>query len=281
MKTIVFTGFRDDELKRQIESKGWRVVPRVTSETDVLVTSGVKGATSSAVKTADRLKTVDVLDRTEFEKTYFPPKFSLFSWITGKDDVKSKTQGKGETCHKTLHMGGNPYKVCYDSTSKSFWVWRGDFMSHDDTYRYTKLAVKPTAYKKVFVGNDAIDPTVIKFRGNSVLFELSSRGTKTSYMFVGAEIVTFSLTNDKILSLRSPVGNSRVPYPHALSRKNTYLMRDDGDSKTYRYFIPTKDVLVDEDDPRNPFSPYETFRGLSRHAKGDLKSHRILCQVQG
>lgn len=50
-KTVVFTGFRDDDLKQTIQEKGGRVVSAISGKTDILITSGINSQKAKKAKT--------------------------------------------------------------------------------------------------------------------------------------------------------------------------------------------------------------------------------------
>ena len=73
-------------------------------------------------------------------------------------------------------------------------------------------------YVNIFIG---IEPTEPKYNGNSVVIQLN----EFRYMFVGWKILEFMLEkNDEIIEYISEVGNSNVPYPYIVGKKNIYLM---------------------------------------------------------
>jgi hypothetical protein len=72
-----------------------------------------------------------------------------------------------------------------------------------------------TPYKKVFIGND---PRARWPPGNSVLINVS----KNKYISCGMDIYEFE-TDEDIEAYYSPIGNSAVPYPYAISNNYVYF----------------------------------------------------------
>jgi hypothetical protein len=77
--------------------------------------------------------------------------------------------------------------------------------------------IKDKPYLGYFVDID--NPPI----GNTLLFKID----KDTYMYIGEKINLFTLLDDEIVDYKSPVGNSDVPYPYAVGKKNTYLMIED------------------------------------------------------
>ena len=209
-KTIVFTGFRDNDLKQSIEDKGGRVVSAISGKTDILITSGSKGVNSQKVKNADK---VLVINKEDFIKNHV--KKSFISKLFGSSH-QSDQVGK-EQCYLIHDNGARPFKVCMNKSK--FWIYV--FNSSDDPEMYSKIILKPTAYIKSYIGTHGKDKI---YTGNSMLFQI----LPNTYMHIGREIFTFVI-KDKIIDYYSPVGNSDVPYPYAKGTKNTYIMLE----KTY------------------------------------------------
>lgn len=73
----------------------------------------------------------------------------------------------------------------------------------------TKQLVKKYKFETVFVGEE----------DSTVLLKLS----KLNYVYIGERIVEFS-TPEEIVEFHSPIGNSAVPYPFALSATKIYFL---------------------------------------------------------
>jgi hypothetical protein len=118
----------------------------------------------------------------------------------------SKKIGKDIKVHDN---GGRPFKV--NITPSEIQVYE----NIDGKYKYFKTWKN---YLDVWVGEDSCDK---KFSyGNSILVKL----TKNKYLFIGMEIVSFTL-NKKIVDFYSPVGNNDVPYPWFTDEDhNVYLL---------------------------------------------------------
>ena len=67
-KTIVFTGFRNEEWKNIIKGNGGNVTSTVTKNTDIVVTNNKSGDGSKLVKARNLKKTIMSVE--EFQKKY-------------------------------------------------------------------------------------------------------------------------------------------------------------------------------------------------------------------
>lgn len=117
-----------------------------------------------------------------------------------------------------IHMNGNvPFKVeIMKNTQKIIIHRRTDHESENGEYIYDIFKIIKK-YEYVFVPREP----VYGYDGNSILIELSDR----KYMYIGGQIYTFK-TQEKIADYRSPMGNSDVPYPFAISKNYYYIMLD-------------------------------------------------------
>lgn len=256
---VVFTGFRDEDLKARIEAKGGRVASAVSGATDILVADGSKGVLSAKAKAA-AAKGVRVVSREEFVEAHFGPSIMQRLFLGKK---KSDAKASKAKCYLTLDNGGRPFKVCYDSSR--FWVMMPDDLDADK-YTYGKVAVEPTRYRRALVGRSPRNAMTEfsggygpKFDGNSMLFETANTKTTTNtYVYVGERVCSFdTAADDRIVSYVSPVGNSGVPYPYAVGESNTYLLIEDA-------FVPNADLPKGAD-------PYEyLYMNDCKHAcRGD------------
>lgn len=117
--------------------------------------------------------------------------------------------------YTTMFNGGYFYKVTLKDTLSVFNLEK----------KQTVILNHP--YLGVYIDNDMKDDI-----GNTVLIKL----TNNSYMFIGEKIYTFKLKDDSIIDYKSPIGNSAVPYPYAIGKKNVYLM-------TEQVFIPIEKTV--------------------------------------
>lgn len=173
--------------------------------------------------------------------------------------------------------GANVFRVTVSPRRKTFRVykrvWRKEDEDEFDESKFPKKwksIIEATRYKKIYVGRDGsyyygTGKETDQFYGNSVLVELPKTKTqKTStFMFIGDEIFTFC-PEDEIVSYRSDMGNSGVPYPFAVGTTYTYLMI----AQTYM----KNDMLYTD----QTMGPYEQFYGhdVSKHEK-HIKSKRL------
>lgn len=113
----------------------------------------------------------------------------------------------------TIHDNGNePFKVKILKDTHTIKI----FELSDSKQNIYKLFKTIKSYQNIFIGKD---PMYKNYTGNSILIELLDN----LYMYIGSEIYTFK-TDEKITKYFSPVGNSDVPYPYAISKNYVYLM---------------------------------------------------------
>ena len=114
--------------------------------------------------------------------------------------------------HKyNIHDNGSVPYIVHDD-GKKIQIFKTDIKTDSDLPMEKYLDIK---YKKIFVGKDNNN----KNTGNSLLLQIS----KNKYIYVGSSIYMFQI-DDTIISYKSPIGNSDVPYPYAIGTKYTYLM---------------------------------------------------------
>lgn len=115
--------------------------------------------------------------------------------------------------YKIHDNGGRPFLV--HITGKKAIVYEQD-LEYDDCLEYKDKPVLSFSYVKIFVGKPS---------GNSLLFLTG----KNTYIHVGCEIYQFK-TKLPIVKFESPIGNSDIPYPYAITSKipgsgpNTYVV---------------------------------------------------------
>lgn len=122
-------------------------------------------------------------------------------------------------------------------------------------------------YTHAFIGKDPRERK--QYGGHSLL--LKTRGQK--YISIGCDIFSFKLLDgDEIVDYVSIMGNSAVPYPYVVGKKNTYLMLE----KTY---LPNE-VLVDpkikDKDPYRVFYNMEHKKQDKHKRKHSLPSFKML-----
>lgn len=142
------------------------------------------------------------------------------------------------------HNGGKPYLVRYTKDTVSVfkdgtigWDEIPDEVYEDDkalAKYYTSPVLKPTKFVKAFVGKDPADRSE---DGNSMLFDLGG----LRYLYVGETVYTFKAASP-VVKYVSPVGNSAVPYPYAVTKDASYLMIE-------HVFVPHADKATRDQDP--------------------------------
>ena len=137
--------------------------------------------------------------------------------------------------------GGRPFRVTIEP-GKKVSIYKALSPKYDEKGfeikpDYSKLVLKIPKYERIFIGKD---PKLPGFGdGNSILIKI--KGDK--YLYIGSEIYYFN-TTEPIKKYISPIGNSDVPYPYALTNSKTYLMEE-------RKIIPNKEIVTAD--------PYEAF----------------------
>lgn len=137
--------------------------------------------------------------------------------------------------------GGRPFMVNISKINKNVEVYK----QNKNNNSYDKK-VFGTHYKKLFLGNDPNNYSK-QTNGNSILLKISDY----FYVYIGSMIYMFKTKEDEILRYVSPVGNSDVPYPYAVSKTKTYLMLD--------YKILNNSDL---DMKKDPYSQYYRYHNL-------------------
>jgi hypothetical protein len=227
-KKVVFTGFRDEELKKKIEAAGGKVMSAISKQTDFVVVDGAKGESSAKAQEAKKLG-ISIMTKKEFtERMFSEKKVGWFQALFGVGDTPKKTKKEKTWNADDLTLsynnnflihdnGGRPFKVLIKGMT--FEIFKCKYHDSDDPSvsphcEYSKVVLKPRKYVRVWIGKDK---DWKKFEGNSILFELKPK----KYMYVGSEIYTFE-TDEKIETYASPIYGSDVHYPFALSKSKAY-----------------------------------------------------------
>ena len=167
-----------------------------------------------------------------------PNKNMIYKWIPAeKKDFRNMTKKQTDNqplTGKIYYIHDNqrrPFKVIVDGRNKNIKVYKDirnrKIKDIPDEPIYDKLVLQ-TKYKTLFDGGPLPkgEDKVAFEPGNSILICVS--GNK--YIYIGDKIYSFETDDGKdneIIKYISPVGNNDVPYPYAISEKNTYLMIED------------------------------------------------------
>ncbi len=60
----------------------------------------------------------------------------------------------------------------------------------------------------------------VKDRGNSIVMQIKQQ----EYVYIGGNLISRVMFSDPIIKLRSPIGNSGVPYPYIVTRDYYFLL---------------------------------------------------------
>ena len=114
------------------------------------------------------------------------------------------------TKSKTYYIhdnGGRPFKVIITGYTA-------------EVYKLTDMLSKNYKLAKTFKFIESFNGG----NGSSILLQVKSDNKDlNTYIYIGDKIFSFSI-KDKIIAYKSPIGNSDVPYPYAISKDNVYLM---------------------------------------------------------
>jgi hypothetical protein len=159
--------------------------------------------------------------------------------------------------YRTKDNGGEPYIVnvyadrCvvfdnyeYEHAMDEY----NDGTVFDELYEpVAKVLLDEDDVHNIFLGDNLVnDPAYMskgdpRYLGNSILIEGTHMTDEIQYIFVGDCIKAFNVpTDDRIEYFSSPVGNSCVPYPYAIGKKNTYFLLDD-------MYIPNEYLNLEQD----------------------------------
>jgi hypothetical protein len=133
--------------------------------------------------------------------------------------------------------GGRPFQVHISTKPKKIEIYeQSEFDEELEPTGWKKLVKRITNFQRVFIGND---PWLSGVKGNSILVQI----TDQKYIYIGWEIFSFTLPRgEKIKKYYSPIGNSDVVYPYAVTDKNTYLLIE-------YVSIPTQMISANSRDP--------------------------------
>ena len=123
---------------------------------------------------------------------------------------------KGTKYYKTLDNGSRPFLVKVKGNHLTVKKIDDDyhFMTPPKNSDYNKAGIIfESDFQKIFIGSDE------NCEGNSILIKVGEK----EYVHIGVCIFSFKTYGD-IISYKSPVGNSAVPYPYARDSKYIYLM---------------------------------------------------------
>lgn len=111
-----------------------------------------------------------------------------------------------------------PLRVVIDKNENIIHVYLTDFTEDPDDESKDILLHTFTNFKKIFVGSCPVNSG---FKGNTILVHENNN----KYIFIGDNIHSFEIDADEeIETFVSPIGNSDVPYPYAISNKKIYLI---------------------------------------------------------
>ena len=106
------------------------------------------------------------------------------------------------------------------------------------------------------------------FNGNTILLKVSEENNKHRYVYIGGDMVSSFLTNDKIYKYISNMGNNLTPYSIAIGWENIYYLTP------YFRYIKKENIDVDGIDTLfdidyNIISNYQKLKTYKIHSNYD------------
>lgn len=110
--------------------------------------------------------------------------------------------------YETLDNGGRPFRV--EVSKNKVKVLVQEYSDTDEVTIYNECPLVIENPAKVWIGDE----------GSSILVQTK---TRNKFIFIGDSVFTVEI-DDVVIDYSSPIGNSAVPYPYAIGKKNVYLM---------------------------------------------------------
>lgn len=170
-------------------------------------------------------------------------------------------------CYKIHDNGGVPFVVALEKNEAT--VYSQKFI--EDKNKYVKeKELFSVPYTRAFIGDNKLGLKEYikkgKYKGNSILLYLG----RNDYIYIGSEILKFKTADScPIVDYFSPVGNSDVPYPYALSETKVYLMDD-------KIVLPID--LIDA--KKDAYAQYYRYLNLSAQSKKLVKTSSAKMKVK-
>lgn len=189
-------------------------------------------------------------------------------WIVtkNKNNVKKwkkyeKKVGKKYYVHDN---GGRPFEVIVDKKN-NIYIYK---QSNLNIEIYDKLVKKFVDVKKIYIGKDS---KYKNLNGNTILLELKNG----KFVCIMWDIFEFKLEpGDEVVKYFSEVGNSDVPYPVLLGKKNFYSMIE----KTFaslNYFPPNYKTADFESAHNFYYGNFIKGKGWVSDVKEKHKLHKL------
>lgn len=161
-------------------------------------------------------------------------------------------------CYKIHDNGGVPFVVGLARNEATVYSQMYD----EEKKKYVKeKELFSVPYTRAFIGDNKLGVKGYvqkgKYKGNTILLHLD----KNDYIFIGSEILKFKTSDSaNILDYFSPVGNSDVPYPYAISETKVYLLDD-------KVVLPVEMIDVKKD----AYEQYYRLQNQSAQSKKMVK----------
>ena len=122
--------------------------------------------------------------------------------------------------------GGRPFKIVIKDNNVSIFKKKNYDETTNDIIYSKKPIINLINIDDIFIGKSPKNEMTIfsggygkNFDGNSILVHIKNN----EYIYIGSEIFSFN-SFAEIIYYYSPVGNSDVPYPYAIDKKNNYYL---------------------------------------------------------
>jgi len=161
-------------------------------------------------------------------------------------------------CYKIHDNGGMPFVVALAKNEATVYSQTYD----EEKKKYVKeKELLSVPYTRAFIGDNKLGVNGYvqkgKYKGNTILLHLD----KNDYIFIGGEILKFKTTDSAcIMDYFSPVGNSDVPYPYAISETKVYLLDE-------KVALPVEMIDVKKD----AYEQYYRLQNVSATSKKIVK----------
>ena len=186
--------------------------------------------------------------------------------------------------------GGRPFEVEIEGNDIDVYAMEEN---HDEFEEWEEYGEDPILQikgaREIFVGNSPENSMTRfsggygpDFYGNSILVKIDC----DNYIYIGREIYEFNLLDGEVTEYISPVGNSDVPYPYAITDtgriylmlEKVYLLTEEIDK--YIDSLPQKEreALGEVDDPYDFY--YGNFLSQTKFKKYKTKHQRKLVGME-
>jgi len=153
--------------------------------------------------------------------------------------------------YNIIDNGGIVFVAVVTPSTKEIEVFKNDFIGNGK-YKMGKKVLDAITYQKIFIPK--------KDKGNSILVQVDT----DLYIYVGDTISQFKLA-EPVVSYKSAIGNSGVPYPYIVTKSCYYLLLE-------KVCIPKSEVKGGD--------PYKTYYAMANNEIKGVKKLRMKTLVK-